>query len=74
MSRRTGLQCQAPAERHSKKCRFHGARATGPTTVAGLQRCAQAKWQGKGDSRARRRFDREAMRIVKACAQALSEL
>ena len=53
-SRRTGLQCGAPAEAHSKKCRFHGSRATGPITLAGLERCAMAKWQGKGESRRER--------------------
>ena len=53
-SRRTGLQCGAPAEAHSKKCRFHGSRATGPITLAGLERCAMAKWKGKGESRRER--------------------
>ena len=73
-SRRTGMQCGAPAEQHSEKCRFHGSRATGPTTLKGLQRCAEAKWKGLGDTRAQRAFDRQAMQLVKACGEMLAEL
>lgn len=74
MSRRTGVQCGAPAEQHSEKCRFHGSRATGPITVEGLQRCAQAKWKGLGDTRKQRAPDRQAMQLVKACGEVLDEL
>jgi hypothetical protein len=73
-SRRTGLQCGAPAEQHSEKCRFHGSRATGPITLEGLERCAQAKWRGKGDTRAQRTLDRKAMQLVKVCDEVLAEL
>ena len=74
MSRRTGLQCGAPAEQHSEKCRFHGSRATGPTTLEGLERCALAKWKGKGDTRAQRALDRQAMQLVKACGEVLKAI
>lgn len=74
MSRRTGVQCGAPAEQHSERCRFHGSRATGPTTLEGLQRCAEAKWRGKGDTRAQRALDRQAMQLVKACGEALKAI
>ena len=70
-SRRTGVQCGAPAEQHSEKCRFHGSRATGPITLEGLERCARAKWRGKGDTRAQRTLDRQAMQLVKACGEVL---
>jgi hypothetical protein len=73
-SRRTGMQCGAPAEQHSEKCRFHGSRATGPTTKQGLERCAQAKWRGKGVTRAQRTLDRQAMQLVKVCGEVLAEL
>jgi hypothetical protein len=73
-SRRTGLQCGAPAEQHSEKCRFHGSRATGPTTVEGLEHCAQAKWKGLGDTRAQRALDRQAMQLVKACGEVLKAI
>ena len=71
MSRRTGMQCGAPAEHHSEKCRFHGSRATGPTTLEGVQRCAQAKWRGKSDTRAQRTLNRQAMQLVKVCGEVL---
>ena len=74
MSRRTGVQCGAPAEQHSEKCRFHGSRATGPTTLEGLQRCAQAKWKGLGDTRAQRALNRQAMQLVKACGEVLKAI
>ena len=42
-SKRTKLQCQAPAVKGQTKCRFHGGRSTGPKTEQGRQRCADAK-------------------------------
>jgi hypothetical protein len=56
MSKRTGRQCGAPADRHSKtgKCKWHGGRSTGPKTEQGRKRCAEAKTiHGKG-TRAKR--------------------
>ena len=72
-SRRTGLQCGAPAEQHSEKCRFHGSRATGPVTLEGLERCAQAKWQGKGDSRSQRALNSENSTLIRLCAHLVKE-
>jgi hypothetical protein len=40
-SKRTHLQCGAPAERGSLVCRFHGARSTGPRTPEGKRRAAR---------------------------------
>ena len=42
-SKRTKLQCAAPALKGKQVCKTHGGRSTGPKTVAGRQRCAQAK-------------------------------
>lgn len=42
-SKRTGLQCKAPAISGKSKCRFHGGKSTGPKTPEGRQRCAQAR-------------------------------
>jgi hypothetical protein len=64
-SRRTGRQCGAPAELHSKKCRFHGSRATGPITLAGLERCAKAKWKGRGESRRERVQAQKASQTIR---------
>ena len=73
-SRRTGLQCGAPVEQHSLKCRYHGSRATGPTTLEGLERCAQAKWRGKGDTRASRIKASQTSQLIKACAAVIEEM
>ena len=72
-SRRTGLQCGAPAEQHSQKCRFHGSRATGPTTLAGLERCALAKWKGVGDTRSQRALNSENSALICLCAHLVQE-
>ena len=37
-SKRTKLQCGAPAERGKRVCRFHGARSSGPKTEDGKAR------------------------------------
>ena len=41
-SKRTKLQCGAPAEKGKRVCRFHGARSTGAKTEAGKIRSATA--------------------------------
>jgi hypothetical protein len=42
-SKRTKLQCAAPALKGKQVCKTHGGRSTGPKTEAGRQRCAEAK-------------------------------
>ena len=42
-SKRTKLQCAAPALKGKRVCKTHGGRSTGPKTQAGRQRCAEAK-------------------------------
>ena len=42
-SKRTKLQCAAPAFKGKSVCKTHGGRSTGPKTEAGRQRCAEAK-------------------------------
>ena len=42
-SKRTGIQCRAPAAKGKTKCRFHGGASTGPKTENGRQRCSEAK-------------------------------
>ena len=56
LSRRSGEQCGAAADRHSKtsKCKWHGGRSTGPKTEQGRQRCAEAKTIHGKDTRAKR--------------------
>jgi hypothetical protein len=59
MSKRTRLQCGAPAERGKRVCRFHGARSTGPKTEEGRLRIARAKTQ-HGDETRQARAERSA--------------
>jgi len=54
MSKRTGQQCGAPAERGKRVCRFHGARSTGAKTDAGRQRIVAALTKHGRESRAQR--------------------
>ena len=42
-SKRTKLQCAAPALKGKRVCKTHGGRSTGPRSEAGRQRCAKAK-------------------------------
>ena len=42
-SKRTKLQCAAPALKDKRVCKTHGGRSTGPKTEVGRQRCAEAK-------------------------------
>ena len=42
-SKRTKLQCGAPAIKGKRKCRTHGGKSTGPRTLAGRAQCAEAK-------------------------------
>jgi hypothetical protein len=43
MSKHSRLQCKKPAMKGKRVCRTHGGRSTGPRTVEGRQRCAEAK-------------------------------
>jgi len=54
MSKRTRLQCKAPAIRGKDVCRIHGGLSTGPKTKQGRQRCAEAKTIHGEETRAKR--------------------
>jgi hypothetical protein len=71
MSKRTRLQCSAPAIQGKAKCKFHGGLSTGPTSVEGLARCAQAKTIHGHSTRALRKRHQEAMTRIKLYAQIL---
>jgi hypothetical protein len=68
MSKRTKQQCRAPAVRGSKanKCAFHGGKSTGPKTLEGRQRCAQAKTIHGNETRKARTERALAMRRLRA--------
>lgn len=64
-SKRTGIQCQAPAAKGKTKCRFHGGASTGPKTEQGRQRCAAARTKTGTDSRKARTERAEGMRRLR---------
>ena len=43
LSKRSSLQCRAPAMRGKQVCKTHGGASTGPKTEQGQKRCATAK-------------------------------
>jgi hypothetical protein len=53
-SKRTRLQCKAPAIKGKNVCRTHGGVSTGPKTEQGRQRCAEAKTVHGRETRAKR--------------------
>ena len=50
-SKRTKLQCGAPAERGKRVCRFHGARSSGPVSPEGRLRIAHSKTKHGNETR-----------------------
>ena len=54
-SKRTQQQCQAPAMSGKSVCRNHGGKSTGPKTIQGRQRCAEAKTVHGRETRAIRK-------------------
>ena len=64
-SKRTGIQCRAPAAKGKTKCRFHGGASTGPKTEQGRQRCAKAKTIHGNETRKARTKRAEAMRRLR---------
>lgn len=54
MSKRTWLQCRAPAISGKNVCRTHGGLSTGPRTPEGRQRCAEVKTIHGKSTRAKR--------------------
>ena len=64
-SKRTGIQCRAPASKGKTKCRFHGGISTGPITKQGRQRCAEAKTIHGNETRKARTERAEGMRRLR---------
>ena len=71
MSKRTKVQCGAPAMQGKTKCKTHGGMSTGPRTNEGKLRCAQAKTIHGNDTRADRQVHRLAMKRLRLYAQIL---
>ena len=71
MSKRTRLQCGAPAIHGKSKCKTHGGRSTGPRTAEGLARCAQAKTIHGHETREKRERSKVVMAQIRMYAAIL---
>ena len=65
-SKRTKLQCGAPALRNKNVCLTHGGRSTGPRTEEGRKRCAEARTKTGTETRKARTERATAMRRLRA--------
>lgn len=65
-SKRTKLQCAAPAISGKRVCKNHGGRSSGPLTSQGRQRCADAKTIHGFETRKARTERSEDMRRLRA--------
>jgi hypothetical protein len=64
-SKRTRLQCGAPALSGKSVCRFHGGRSTGPLTEAGKARIAAAMTvHGQSTRQARAELSAELVQLA----------
>jgi hypothetical protein len=66
LSKRSKLQCCAPATKGKTKCRFHGGTSTGPKTEQGRKRCADAKTIHGNETRKARTERALGMRRLRA--------
>lgn len=65
-SKRTLVQCKAPAMKDKMVCRFHGGQSTGPKTPEGRLRCSDAKSVHGQETRAARAYQREVSAHIRA--------
>ncbi|MDB9871078.1 hypothetical protein OAD33_08390 [Alphaproteobacteria bacterium] len=71
LSKRTKLQCGAPALKGKSVCRFHGGKSTGPITIDGKQRCAKAKTVHGWETREKRRIRAEKFKEMDVLVSSL---
>ena len=72
-SKRTKLQCGAPAIKGKRVCRFHGGKSTGPKTDEGRMRCGIAKTVHGGETRAIRAKRAQKMAELKKLEQIIKD-
>ena len=73
-SKRTKLQCAAPALKGKRVCKTHGGRSTGPKTEAGRQLCAAVKTIHSRETREARTERSQASARLAVLEQAGHEL
>ena len=65
LSKRSKLQCKNAALKGKRVCRYHGAKSTGPITINGKQRCAEAKTIHGRETRDKREIRAEKFKEMK---------
>jgi len=68
-SKRSKIQCGAPALKGKRVCKTHGGRSTGPKTEVGRQRCSDAKTDHGRETR-EARIERSLGSARLACSMA----
>ncbi len=69
---RSGTTCQAPAMRQRRRCRLHGGKATGPTSVEGLERLRAARTVHGGRSAGMAALLKQVRALRRAARQMLN--
>ncbi len=71
LSKRSKLQCKNAALKGKRVCRYHGAKSTGPITINGKQRCAEAKTIHGRETRDKREIRAEKFKEMKVLVSLL---
>ena len=71
LSKRSKLQCRNAALKGKRVCRFHGGKSTGPITINGKQRCAEAKTIHGRETRDKREIRAEKFKEMKTLVSLL---
>ena len=59
------MQCKNAALKSKRVCRFHGGKSTGPISIDGRQRCAEAKFIHGRETREKREIRAEKFKEMK---------
>ena len=65
------MQCKNAALKGKRVCRFHGGKSTGPITIDGKQRCAEAKTIHGWETREKREMRAEKFKEMKVLVSLL---
>ena len=73
-SKRSGAQCRKAAIKGKRVCRTHGGTSTGPRTLQGRERCANARTVHGREGRAARLVRAEKLRELRQIEAVMMEL
>ena len=72
LSKRSKLQCKNAALKEKHVCRFHGGNSTGPLTIDGKKRCADAKTIHGRETREKREIRAKILKEMTMLASILA--